>query len=130
MSCLNPPKSIFASTCVNTPYFDSVQHRFFIFAVTEMGGATHAAIKAAVGEFNSKTCIRVKERTTEKDYINFFKGSGYVIISFCVLFRSTFLNNIRYSFWKSYISKVQGKKHLFFRWIAAFFLFSWQLFFK
>ena len=78
------------------------KHHFFIFVVTEVGGTTHAAIKAAVGEFNAKTCIRIKERTTEKDYINFFKGSGYVVIpcSLLLCFIQDLLSStrIKYSF--------------------------------
>ncbi|KAJ7394077.1 hypothetical protein OS493_003751 [Desmophyllum pertusum] len=35
-----------------------------------------AAITAAMDEWTSKTCIRFKERTTERDYVTFRIGSG------------------------------------------------------
>ncbi|CAH3176709.1 unnamed protein product, partial [Porites lobata] len=34
------------------------------------------AITAAMNEWSSKTCITFKKRTTEKDYVEFFKGKG------------------------------------------------------
>ena len=35
-----------------------------------------AAINAAMQEWELKTCIRFKKRTTERNYVQFFKGSG------------------------------------------------------
>ena len=34
------------------------------------------AIKAAMREWESKTCIRFKRRTSERNYLEFFKNNG------------------------------------------------------
>ena len=39
-------------------------------------GPTEKAILSAMKEWEQKTCIRFKPRTNEKDYIEFFAGSG------------------------------------------------------
>ena len=36
------------------------------------------AITAAMREWSSKTCITFKKRSTEKDYVHFYKGKGLV----------------------------------------------------
>jgi len=35
-----------------------------------------AVIRSAMREWEQKTCVRFKKRTTEKDYVSFYKGSG------------------------------------------------------
>ncbi|XP_065051141.1 uncharacterized protein LOC135680862 isoform X2 [Rhopilema esculentum] len=42
----------------------------------EEGGQTLSAIKAAINDINTKTCIQIKPRTTEPSYVHFLKGGG------------------------------------------------------
>lgn len=43
-------------------------------------GPSEKAIESAMKEWEEKTCIRFVPRTNEKDYVEFFDGSGYVCL--------------------------------------------------
>lgn len=48
----------------------------FIFTFILLLAGAESVIQAAFNEWEQKTCIRFRKRTTERNYVEFFKGSG------------------------------------------------------
>ena len=42
--------------------------------------SARTAIQNAMNEYTTRTCIRFAQRTTESDYVRFFRGNGYVTL--------------------------------------------------
>ena len=43
-----------------------------------LGTAARRAIQEAINEYATRTCVRFVPRNSERDYVRFFSGSGYV----------------------------------------------------
>ena len=42
----------------------------------------HEAVASAIEDFHNFTCVKFINRTNEPDYLEFFQGTGYLIIFF------------------------------------------------
>ena len=64
-------KQYYKITCI---WYDLIKSAYRTYSASEP--IALKAITAAMNEWSSKTCITFKKRTTEKDYVEFFKGKG------------------------------------------------------
>ena len=46
--------------------------------ISNAGSRAISAINQGIAEWQAATCIRFKKRTTETNYLEFFRGSGCV----------------------------------------------------
>ena len=49
-----------------------------IFYVNAAGTQARTAIQDAIDEYKARTCVNFVQRTTQADYVRFFRGNGYV----------------------------------------------------